>query len=117
MKKVLIIENDSDTLDLLGYIIADMNFHVQRMSKLISLKEIQNINPDIILIDYWLPNGKGSDACLEIKNNESTAHIPVILMSTNIQTPKIAEDCLADTYIEKPFDIDDLIKVLMKFAK
>ena len=115
MKKILVIEDDSDTLEMLEYIITDLNFEIHSSTKIIPLEDIEQINPDIILIDYKLPNGNGSDACLEIKKNKSTEHIMVILMSTHNQLIQIAEDACADAYLEKPFDIDHLAKMLLQF--
>jgi DNA-binding response OmpR family regulator len=117
MKKVLVIEDDKDTLDLLKYIIEDMDFDIHCSEQLITLSEVTSIAPYIALIDYRLPNGKGSDLCLEIKNNKATRHIIVILMSTYSQIAIISKDSHADAYIEKPFNITDLAKLLLKLAK
>ena len=66
MKKILVIEDDLDTLDILDYLIQDMNCEVSRSQQLIPVDDVISINPDIILVDYWLPNGHGSDFCTAI---------------------------------------------------
>jgi two-component system phosphate regulon response regulator PhoB len=117
MKRILVIEDDRDTLDLLKYIIEDMNFDIHSADKLIPLNEIGSIDPYITLIDYMLPNGRGSDLCLEIKKNKTTQHIIVILMSTHNELATISKDSCADAYLEKPFDIEDLAGMLLQFVK
>lgn len=117
MKKILVIEDDKDTLDLLKYIIEDMNFDIHCSEQLITLSEVARIDPYMALIDYRLPNGKGSDLCLEIKNNQATRHIIAILMSTNNELATISKDSHADAYIEKPFELEYLAKLLLKLAE
>jgi two-component system phosphate regulon response regulator PhoB len=117
MKRILVIEDDRDTLDLLKYIIEDLNFDIHSADRLIPLDEIASIDPHITLIDYMLPNGRGSDLCLEIKKSETTRHINVILMSTHNQLATISKDSCADAYLGKPFDIEDLADMLLQFVK
>jgi DNA-binding response OmpR family regulator len=116
MTKILLIEDDTDTLDLLEYILADLSFEMHTAKQIIPLSEIIAINPDIILIDWNLPNGNGDATCREIKNSKPTEHIKVIMISTHSNLRKIARDACADAYIEKPFDIDHLSKIVSQFG-
>ena len=108
MKKILIIEDDADTLDWLEFFVEDIGFQVLPSLSKPSIKSIIEQHPDLILLDYWLNDGYGSDICLELKANPGTKDIPVILMSVAFQLPQIARDCHADGYILKPFNLSDL---------
>jgi len=72
------------------------------------LLEAAKFIPDVIISDVMMPIMDGNEFCYEIKNNIKTSHIPFILLtalSTNehkIEGYKTG----ADTYLEKPFDLD-----------
>lgn len=108
MKKILIIEDDIDTLDWLGFFVEDLGFKVLPSLSKPSIESIIEQQPALILLDYWLHDGYGSDICLELKANINTKNIPVILMSVAFQLPQIARESLADGYILKPFNLADL---------
>ncbi|BAU53210.1 response regulator [Mucilaginibacter gotjawali] len=116
MKKVLIIEDDADTAQCINYLINDLGFKYERSDSILSTIDIIKSNPDIIILDYYLPNGHGSQLCLELKSNLLTKEIPVILMSTHPNLGDISKDCGADAYLEKPFDLNTLIQMVTKFT-
>ena len=112
MKKLLIIEDDRDTLDVLGVILEYNNYEVIESPKKMSLRDIVQINPNIIVVDYMLADGLGSDLCLQIKTDPSTKNIPVILCSASYKIEQIALDSRADAFIAKPFDLDQFIQMV-----
>jgi DNA-binding response OmpR family regulator len=112
VKKLLIIENDIDTLDIVTIILEDSGFTVVKSEAKIPVREITKINPDAIVIDYLLGAGYGSDLCMEIKENPLIKHIPVILFSASHNLEKITHDCRADASIAKPFDLDDFVQLI-----
>ena len=116
MKKILIIENDIDTLDVLSFALTDNGYTVVPSETKISLQQIAEINPDVIVIDYLLSDGYGNELCLDIKSNPVTSRIPVILFSASIHLEKIIEACHADAFIAKPFDLLDFEKTVNGLA-
>jgi DNA-binding response OmpR family regulator len=116
MKKVLIIEDDGDTLDMLGYIAAKSNVEVVLRSDVISLAEIKQINPDLIILDHWVGTRTGGDLCLEIKQNPTTAEIPVVMLSSLNEIGQIAMDCCADGSLAKPFDIAEIEDIIETYV-
>ena len=116
MKKVLVIEDDADTAQCINYLINDLGFEFVQSQSILSTIAIIKINPYIILLDYYLPNGCGNLFCLELKSNLLTKEIPVILMSTHPNLNNISNGCGADAYLEKPFDLNKLIQMLSNIA-
>lgn len=116
MKKVLVIENDVDTLDVIGLLLEDTGFEVLPSENRVPIERILQQQPQLVLIDYFLNDGYGNEICLEIKANPLTRHIPVVLISTSNNIEQIAIDSLADAYISKPFDINDLEKIVRELA-
>ena len=112
MKQALIIDDDEDNLFVLAKCVERSGINVTAKNQIITLSEILEISPDIILIDQWLNNGYGSTFCECLKNDKRTSSIPVILISAVRSLNEIAAECHADAYLEKPYsfsDIDDLL--------
>lgn len=63
--------------------------------------------PDMIVLDVRLPDGNGVDICKELKGNVETYGIPVMMMSANNYLSKVKWGCVAEEFINKPFDIND----------
>jgi len=112
MKKVLIIEDDWDTLELLRIIAKKSNYDVILSSNVLPFTLVEKIKPDLILLDHWVNDQIGSDLCYQIKQNAKTHDIPVIIISAVPGIGKIARESLADGCLEKPFDIEEIEAVL-----
>jgi two-component system, OmpR family, phosphate regulon response regulator PhoB len=115
MKKVLIIEDDGDTLSILGYLATESNVEVVLRSDVLPIAEIEQIKPDLIILDHWIGSHRGGDLCLEIKQNPETAEIPVIMLSALKDIGQIALDSCANSSISKPFDIEEIEEVLQTY--
>ncbi|WP_139314852.1 hybrid sensor histidine kinase/response regulator transcription factor [Saccharicrinis aurantiacus] len=108
---VLIVDDNKDIRTLL---IAELQWKyrtIQANDGEQGLLMAQKYNPDLIISDVIMPNMDGVEFCKHIKTNIETSHIPVILLTAyssdhnHIDGLKIG----ADTYLEKPFNIDVLI--------
>lgn len=75
------------------------------------LKKASELLPDLILSDIMMPILSGLELCKEIKTNEHTAHIPVILLTARTTEKQQLEglETGADDYITKPFNSEILI--------
>jgi len=116
LKKLLIIENDADTIDVISIILKGFNYHVVQSEKKIPVEEIANIAPNVIVIDYLLGDGYGSELCLDLKENQLNKGLPVILMSASAHLEKIVENSHADAFIAKPFDLIEFVELVDKVA-
>jgi two-component system, OmpR family, alkaline phosphatase synthesis response regulator PhoP len=86
-------------------------------------KELLNLlktkKPDVILLDIMLPNMDGYSALREMRKNEKHADMPVIILSAKEKKNMVDLFALENVafFIEKPFDIKELmekIKILTK---
>ncbi len=120
-QKILIIEDDKDIRDTIVYILEEEKYEVVSSGDSKILKSIHELKPGIILMDNWLTEWKsdanGQQLSKELKSNPATKHIPIIIISAVSNIKEIAEAGLADAYLKKPFDMDDLIKMVKKFIK
>lgn len=107
-KKIVIIDDDQDILELIEYILTEKGFEVITSLSAKILEDLLEINPNLILLDDWLGDTLGHELCRNIKINPETKHIPVIIISAATGLAEISKECFADSYIEKPFDIEHL---------
>ena len=70
--------------------------------------------PDLIIMDLALPEMDGFDAARQIRNTDSTGHIPIIALSASVlpehQHPAIEAGC--DAFQTKPVDFPRLLKTI-----
>ncbi|MFD0794358.1 PleD family two-component system response regulator [Mucilaginibacter litoreus] len=117
-KKILVIEDDKDIRDTVTYALESEGYEVISSENSRILKSLDDYKPDLILLDNWLTEWKsdanGQQLSRELKTNPKTKHIPVIIVSAVNNVAEIAEAGLADAYIKKPFDLDDLSAIVKK---
>lgn len=115
-KKILIVDDDEDILNIMNYILKEDGYSVITSSTSKILSKLEKIKPDLILLDCWLPEGFGDDFCREIKSNPFYKHIPIIIISALNNVGFIAQKCNADAYIEKPFDTEHLSAMVKQYC-
>ncbi|MHB8206648.1 response regulator [Mucilaginibacter sp.] len=120
-KKILVIEDDKDIRDTIVYILQEENYEVIASEDSKILKSINDHKPNLILLDNWLTDWKsdanGQQLSKELKSNPDTSHIPVIIISAVSNIKEIAEAGLADGYLRKPFDLNELIEIVRHHLK
>ncbi len=117
-KKILVIEDDKDIRDSIQYALEEEGYDVTSSEDSKILKRFDAIAPDMVLLDNWLTEWKsdatGQQICKELKSNEATSRIPVVIISAVSNIKEIAEAGLADGYLRKPFDLDELLALVKK---
>lgn len=113
--KILVVDDDKDILTVLEILLTQNNYEVQSVFKWeLIQKNIDSFSPDLILLDISLGGADGRIICKSLKAQISTNKIPIILFSANTNVEFSYTDYNANDFIEKPFEIDNLInKVLM----
>jgi CheY-like chemotaxis protein len=109
MKKVLIFDDDTDLLEVCSMILTAKNFEViikDRCTEI--LNDVTTHQPDVILMDNWIPDIGGVKATRLVKESENLRHIPVIFFSANNNVSELAAEAGADYSLQKPFDITEL---------
>jgi len=107
-KQIVLVEDDLDIRELIELILTEADYEVISFDRIRDFKNsMQGQHPDLILLDIMLPDGNGIDLCQELKSDEYMRRIPVVLMSANYSN--IPDDCGAEGFIAKPFDINDLV--------
>jgi len=108
-KKILYIEDDPDMADIVAEIMQYEEYEVITDSGKSMYKYLKNNDVGLILMDEGLSWCWGSNLCRELRSNEETANIPIIMISAVREIDDIAQHCGANAYIRKPFEIYDVI--------
>lgn len=116
-KRVLIFDDDVDILSICTYILEEQGWEVQTSSHCNNILEtVRGFMPKVILMDNWIPDTGGVVATQTIKKEADLKHIPVIYFSANNDIQSLARQAGADTYLEKPFDLNELEAVIDKVS-
>jgi two-component system phosphate regulon response regulator PhoB len=109
-KKILIIEDDEDILQVLETVLVHNDYAVNGLERTDDiLKSIEQYSPDLVLTDYLLSGTNGGKICQQIKSHKETCHIPVILISAYPELAVSLGHFGFDAFITKPFDINVLV--------
>ncbi|MCM2264547.1 MAG: response regulator [Desulfuromonadales bacterium] len=117
-KNILIVEDEESLLKLESVLLSSRGYNVSGVADgQAALDAIGSIKPDLVLLDIMLPEVDGFEVCRQIKNNEATKHIPVIMLTAKKSREDIArgEQVGADWYMVKPFKSALLVETVKRF--
>jgi two-component system, OmpR family, alkaline phosphatase synthesis response regulator PhoP len=112
MKKVLLIEDDTDLFSLLKYNLEKEGFAMTGLQTGKGAIELcRQVRPDLILLDIMLPDSDGLDICKGIRRNPDLAATPIIFLTARAsETDRIVGlELGANDYVVKPFFVRELI--------
>ncbi|MFB9845434.1 response regulator [Mucilaginibacter ginsenosidivorans] len=115
-KKILIVDDDHDILEVLQHIAVSQGVEPVAKDSHVTLAEIEELDPALILLDHMLPIISGGDICRQIKSHASIKHIPVVLISAVVNLSQLAAMCGADFFLSKPFDLEELTGLIRSYA-
>lgn len=107
---VLIIEDNTDVAQLIGSrLLADYDV-CYASDGYSGLKKAEQLVPDIIITDLMMPGMSGLEVCRQIRSNELTSHIPIIIVSARVTDEDRIKglEMGADAYLCKPFNDEEL---------
>ena len=112
-KKIVIFDDDEDILSICSYVLEEQGWEVHAFTDCNHVAEkVSAIHPDVILMDNWIPDAGGIVATQTLKNNEQLKSIPVIYFSANSDIQLLASNAGAESYLAKPFDLQQLEQVI-----
>lgn len=114
-KKVFVFDDNVDILELCTIILEDAGYDIKTSSTSNNIiDQVMTFTPDIIFMDNWLPDVGGIEATRALKAHAVLKEIPVIYFSANNDVKSLADQAGADGYLSKPFDIEELEKIISK---
>jgi DNA-binding response OmpR family regulator len=110
-KRVLCVEDDRDTCDVLRFVLTDYDFTAVD-SVAAAQKLIHRDRFDLYVLDNWLPDGSGVELCQSIR--ELGINVPIVFTSAIAQSHEveIAMRAGADRYLVKPYEPEHLVQTV-----
>ncbi|MBW4891104.1 response regulator [Mucilaginibacter sp. HMF5004] len=114
-KRIIIFDDDEDILSICTYILEEQGWEVHTFNDCNNIiSKVADINPRVILMDNWIPDVGGIMATQTLKASSDYKDVPVIYFSANNDIQLLAQNAGADCFLAKPFDIDELERVISK---
>ena len=121
LKSILCVEDEPEMIDLIRLILGRRGFEVRGAAGGVEgLKIIRQDPPDLVLLDLMMPDMDGWEVYQQMKADEKTKNIPVIVVTAKAQSiDKVLGLHIAkvDDYITKPFSPQDLMSSVEKVLK
>jgi diguanylate cyclase (GGDEF)-like protein len=112
VSRILIVDDDQDIARILRFRLEKKGYDCVLASNGVeALEVLDNVHPDLVLLDVMMPKMDGFTACREIRRRNASARIPIIMLTAKAGTSDkvngISEG--ADDYVVKPFEFDELL--------
>lgn len=115
--RIVVIEDNPDISEIMDIILKDDGYEVISSEDGTIAEQFNELKPDLVLMDELLPGKRGSEWCKFIKADPNLQHIPVVLVSTMPNLEQLAEKSGANGFLEKPFNISELGRMIRGFAE
>lgn len=110
---IFIFDDDTDILELCRIVLSSRGYQVFTSNSCINVVEqVARKSPGLVLMDNKIPDTGGILAVQALKNDDRTRAIPVIFFSANTNVRELSEQAGADHFLQKPFDIGSLEKIV-----
>jgi phosphate regulon transcriptional regulator PhoB len=110
--KVIVVDDEADLVELVSYNLKKEGFTVESASDgSEALAKIRNNNYDLVILDLMLPGIQGMELCRILRNDPSTARLPIIMLTAKTEEldKVLGLEMGADDYMTKPFSPRELI--------
>jgi len=117
MHKILVIDDDQDILDLIGFNLNRSSMEcITATDGTLGLEKARREYPDLIILDIMLPGLSGIEILKTLKNDSKTRGIPVIMLTAKGEEVDrvLGLELGADDYVTKPFSVRELILRIQK---
>ncbi|GAA4922068.1 response regulator [Mucilaginibacter defluvii] len=111
MKRILVLDDNEDILDIVQETLSYEQFEVKSTAEGEHvLPLINDFKPDLVILDYRVSGMNGGEICRQIKNHPEYGDIPVIIFSAYINSGGELNAYGCDAIINKPFDLGELVE-------
>jgi len=123
MKRILVIEDDKDIVELLRYNLEKDGFQVTASAEgATGLAQIRKAPPDLLILDLMLPKLSGLEICKEVRKDVSLNRLPILILTAKGEEADrvVGLELGADDYVTKPFSPRELVarvKALLRRAE
>jgi DNA-binding NtrC family response regulator len=112
-RPVLVVDDDPLILQTVSEVLTEEGYRVeQAKSALEAMRTVARTHPQLVLLDIRMPGLDGSQFARELMEHDTS--VKIVVMTAASQAKHWADQIGACGYIEKPFELDDLVKTVEK---
>jgi DNA-binding response OmpR family regulator len=110
-QRILLVDDQPQNLRLLEGILGPYGYSISAASSGDeAMRSVATDAPDLVLLDVVMPGMTGYDVCRQIRANDATKFVPIVMMTASPDQDKVAAiDSGADDFVFKPFDKQELL--------
>jgi DNA-binding response OmpR family regulator len=109
-KQIMIVDDDRNILEFMNLALTFEGYDVRVSTTGRDLQQVQPSDlPDLILLDVKLIEEDGRVICKQLKTNEQTKDVPIIMLSAHVSERNLRKECPVDDFLAKPFELDTLL--------
>lgn len=113
-KRILVADDDPAIAEGVVLMLNEYGFDATFVLDGQKVLKLEKNFPDLLLLDVWMSGHDGREICRKLKRKSTTKQIPIILFSASREIKQSAEEAGANDFIEKPFDMDELITKIQR---
>lgn len=114
---IVLAEDDPGIVEVVKMILEEEGYTVNTA---VTKKEIESIIkaqiPDLFFLDILLSGITGKEIAEVIRSHPKTKSIPIVMLSANSNIEEIAKEAGATDFLQKPFEIEDLLSMVKKYT-
>jgi DNA-binding response OmpR family regulator len=115
---ILVIDDDPDICTMIKMVLEYHGYAAMAADGEEKTKKILLSEPvDLIIMDMLLSGSDGTDICRQLKQDEKTLSIPILMFSAHPNAKEICLEAGADDFISKPFEMNDLMDKISFFLQ
>lgn len=117
-RKILMVDDEPDILKIVCLRLSKKGYEVVMASSgREALEKVRQLKPDVILMDYRMPDHDGLEVASMLRKDPVLRAIPIILMTASSETidPMILEAVGVNEYLRKPFEADELMQTVARY--
>jgi DNA-binding response OmpR family regulator len=114
-KQIVIVDDDINILEFMQLALVDEGYDVRVSTTGKGIQQGRPSDlPDLILLDVMLAEEDGRAICRQLKTNEQTKDVPIIMLSAHVSERQLRQACPADDFLAKPFELETLLDKVEK---
>lgn len=114
---ILVVEDDPQVARLISLVLQRAGEQSEVVAEgQTALRRARELRPSVIIADLTIKGMGGEQLCSALKAEPETRSIPYIVVSGDRDIAEKARICGADDYMGKPFEFEDLIRLVRKYA-
>jgi CheY-like chemotaxis protein len=107
---ILVVDDDTAILDMIAQVLIEEGYEVLTANNGRTAVDLAHQQlPRLILLDLMMPEMNGWQVVDELRTSPQTRPIPILLLSARREMARTADELGVTAYLEKPFDLDDLL--------